>query len=127
MTGSGNETAAHVQENGRMTLMFCAYEGSPMILRLYGEARVVHQHDKEWEALYSHFNPIPGARQVFVLDMDLVQTSCGMGVPLYEYQGQRELLDKWAAKKGDGAIRDYWEEKNRFTIDGKATNILGKG
>ncbi|MCB1639459.1 MAG: pyridoxamine 5'-phosphate oxidase family protein, partial [Thiothrix sp.] len=80
VTGSGNETAAHVQENGRMTLMFCAFEGNPLILRLYGKARVYHQHDPEWAGWYERFEPIPGARQVFVLDIDLVQTSCGMAV-----------------------------------------------
>lgn len=125
VTGSGNETAAHVQENGRMTLMFCAFEGNPLILRLYGKARVYHQHDPEWAQLYAHFEPLPGARQVFVLDIDIVQTSCGMAVPLYEYQGDRELLRDWAEKKGEDGIRTYWEEKNQLTIDGKPTGVLG--
>ena len=124
VTGSGNETAAHVQENGRMTLMFCAVEGNPLILRLYGTARVYHQHDAEWAQWYAHFEPIPGARQVFVLDIDTVQTSCGMAVPLFDYQGERELLRDWAVKKGDDGIRTYWEDKNQLTIDGKPTGII---
>ena len=124
VTGSGNETAAHVLENGRMTIMFCAFAGNPMILRLYGEAKVYHHYDTEWGELYARFNPIPGARQVFVLNMDLVQTSCGMGVPLYDYQGQRKLLDKWADKKGDEGLQAYWEEKNTLTIDGQPTRIF---
>ena len=125
VTGSGNETAAHVQENGRMTLMFCAFEGNPLILRLYGTAQVHHRHDPEWAAWYAHFEPIPGARQVFVLDIDRVQTSCGMAVPFFSYQDEREQLREWAIRKGEDGIRSYWEEKNRFTIDGKPTGVLG--
>lgn len=86
VTGSGNETAAHVQLSPRMTLMFCAFEGPPMILRLYGSARVIHQNDAEWSAFFAYFPPLPGARQIFELsiDLDLVQTSCGMAVPTYQ-------------------------------------------
>lgn len=107
-----------------MTLMFCAVEGNPLILRLYGTARVYHQHDAEWAQWYAHFEPIPGARQVFVLDIDMVQTSCGMAVPLFDYQGERELLRDWAVKKGDDGIRTYWEDKNQWTIDGQPTGII---
>ena len=105
VTGSGNETAAHVKENGRMTVMFCAFEGKPLILRLYGMA------------------PLPGARQIFELSIDLVQTSCGMGVPLYDFRQQRDQLNQWAEKKGAEAVRQYWQEKNRISLDGKATDI----
>ncbi|WP_337954680.1 pyridoxamine 5'-phosphate oxidase family protein [Sedimenticola selenatireducens] len=87
VTGSGNETAAHVREFPRMTLMFCAFEGSPMILRLYGTPRVIHPYDTEWETLYPLFKPLSGARQIFDLAVELVQTSCGMGVPFYDYAG----------------------------------------
>jgi len=125
VTGSGNETAAHVQENRRMTLMFAAFEGSPMILRLYGEAQVVHPRDAQWELLYPLFTPLPGARQIFDLDVDLVQTSCGMAVPFYDFVGEREQLKAWARKKGDAGIEQYWEEKNRHSLDGKPTHILG--
>ena len=124
VTGSGNETAAHVAELPRMTLMFCAFEGNPMILRLYGAARVVHQYDAEWQSLYPLFNPMLGARQIFDLSIDLVQNSCGMAVPFYDYAGERYQLTAWTMKKGDSGIRDYWEEKNQQSLDGKPTYIF---
>jgi hypothetical protein len=126
VTGSGNETAAHVQENPRMTLMFAAFAGRPMILRLYGKAQVIHRNDPSWEELYSRFKPVPGARQVFDLDVDLVQTSCGMAVPLFDYVGEREQLNDWATRKGEGGIKDYWLEKNQLSLDGKPTYIVEK-
>ena len=109
-----------------MTIMFAAFEGAPMILRLYGNARVVHKQDPEWMELYSLFNPIPGARQVFDLAVDLVQTSCGMAVPYFEYIGEREQLRNWAVKKGDEGLKEYWQEKNQVSLDGKPTNIMNK-
>lgn len=124
VTGSGNETSAHIQENSRMTLMFAAFEGNPIILRLYGNAKVVHQNDTAWQELYSLFKPIPGARQVFDLEVDLVQTSCGMAVPLFDYVGQREQLTNWAVKKGKQGLKDYWRDKNQTSLDGKPTNIM---
>lgn len=124
VTGSGNETAAHVQENPRMTLMFCAFAGNPMILRLYGHARVVHRNDTQWRDLFSLFDPIAGARQIFDLSVDLVQTSCGMGVPYFSFDGEREHLKNWAAKKGEEGLRHYWEEKNQTSIDGIPTHIV---
>ena len=126
VTGSGNETAAHVQENPRMTLMFCAFEGDPLILRLYGKARVVHRKDTEWQQLFSQFPPLPGARQIFDLTVDLVQTSCGMGVPFYDYAGERGQLINWAEKKGQDGVKAYWKEKNQLSIDGKPTHIVSK-
>jgi hypothetical protein len=75
-----------------MTLMFCAFQGSPLILRLYGSARVIHQYDADWKTCYAWFNPLPGARQIFDMQIDLVQTSCGMGVPLFDYAGDRQQL-----------------------------------
>lgn len=126
VTGSGNETAAHILEDPRMTLMFAAFEGNPMILRLYGSAKVIHTCDSEWNALFSLFDPIPGARQIFDFTVDLVQTSCGMGVPLFEFAGERDQLIPWATKKGEAGIRDYWQKKNQFSIDGKPTNIADK-
>ena len=127
LTGSGNETAAHVQQSPRMTLMFCAFEGAPLILRLYGTAKVMHQNDPEWIDLYALFKPSPGARQIFDVALDLVQTSCGMGVPSYTFTGDRELLAEWAVRKGDDGIRRYWEEKNQTSIDGIPTHIVEKG
>jgi hypothetical protein len=124
VTGSGNETAAHIQQLPRMTIMFTAFEGNPMILRLYGEARAIHVNDPEWDDLYSLFNSIPGARQIFDMSVDLVQTSCGMAVPFYDYAGDRDQLKDWATKKGDAGIKQYWEQKNQLSLDGIPTNIL---
>lgn len=126
LTGSGNETSAHVQQDPRMTVMFCAFEGPPVILRLYGTARVVHKNDDDWGALFAHFDPPPGARQIFDLAIDLVQTSCGMAVPYYAYAGDRELLTDWAKEKGDDGLKRYWEEKNQSSIDDLPTNIIAK-
>lgn len=126
VTGSGNETAAHVQESSRMTIMFCAFQGNPMILRLYGHARAVHHDDPEWGELFPSFNPIPGARQVFDLTIDLVQNSCGMGVPLFDHVEDREQLINWAIKKGEDGLKEYWEEKNQLSLDGRPTNIMKK-
>lgn len=126
VTGSGNETSAHVQENPRMTIMFCAFEGDPMILRLYGNARVIHHSDPEWNELISLFHSIPGTRQIFDLSIDLVQTSCGMGVPLFDYIEDRDQLINWATKKGDLAIKQYWLDKNQSSIDGFPTYIKEK-
>ena len=123
LTGSGNESAAHVQKDSRMTIMFCAFEDLPLILRLFGTARVVHQSDNDWQALFAHFNPLPGARQVFELSIDLVLTSCGMGVPYYAYKDDRDMLLAWAEKKGDEGLKQYWQEKNQFSIDNIPTNI----
>jgi hypothetical protein len=126
LTGSGNETAAHVQQSPRMTLMFCAFEGAPLILRLYGTAKVIHRNDPEWRELFALFKPLPGARQIFDVALDLVQTSCGMAVPTYAYVGDRALLSEWAVRKGDDGIRRYWEEKNQMSIDGIPTRIVDK-
>jgi hypothetical protein len=126
VTGSGNETSAHIQENPRMTIMFAAFEGNPMILRIYGNAKVIHRNDPEWDNLVTLFTPLPGARQIFDLAVDLVQTSCGMGVPFYDYVGEREQLNEWANKKGDKGIKEYWKDKNQESIDGKPTHIIKK-
>lgn len=123
VTGSGNETAAHIQQQNRMTLMFAAFEGKPLILRIYGTTRVIHHNDAEWLQLYTLFDPLPGARQIFDLKVELVQTSCGMAVPLFQYAGEREQLNQWAEKKGETGIRQYWQEKNRHSIDGLSTEI----
>ncbi len=126
VTGSGNETSAHIQEDSRMTLMFLAFEGKPMILRLYGTARVIHTSDQEWQELYARFDPLPGARQIFDLAIDLVQTSCGMAVPFFDYVGEREQLKDWAINKGPDGIKQYWQDKNNLSLDGKPTHIIEK-
>ncbi len=125
-TGSGNETAAHVLMNPRMTLMFCAFEGDPKILRLYGKTRAIHHSDPEWAELIARFPPLPGARQIFDLAIDLVQTSCGFGVPFFDYAGEREDLINWTLKKGEDGIRQYWADRNQTSLDGLPTHILEK-
>ncbi|MBU2986227.1 pyridoxamine 5'-phosphate oxidase family protein [Saccharophagus degradans] len=124
VTGSGNETAAHVQRCPRMTVMFSAFEGKPVIMRLYGTAKVIHKNDSEWSELYSKFEPIAGARQIFDMQVEMLQTSCGMAVPYFEYVGERELLRDWAVKQGDEGLKKYWAKKNQATIDGLSTSIV---
>lgn len=124
LTGSGNETAAHVLENGRMTVMFCSFDKQPLILRLYGQSAVVHPRDARWAELSALFPTYTGARQVFVLTLELVQTSCGYAVPYYTLAGERPTLAKWADNRGEAGIRDYWAEKNTTSLDGKDTGIF---
>jgi len=123
LTGSGNETATHVAHAPRMTIMFCAFEGKPLILRLYGTAKVVHAHDDKFESLRKLFPESPGSRQVFEMDVDLVQTSCGFAVPEMAFRNDRMILKDWAEKKGTAGIRQYWKEKNAVSLDGQQTVI----
>lgn len=125
VTGSGNETAAHVLENGRMTIMWCAFEGPPLILRAYGTAKTIHPDDPEWAALAEQFPTLPGARQIFDVALEMVQTSCGMAVPQMDFREERDLLNQWAGKKSKAELADYWAEKNTESIDGKPTGIIG--
>jgi len=123
LTGSGNETAAHVLENGRMTIMFCSFSERPLILRLYGHGRVVRPRDEEWQNLHAQFRSMLGERQIIVLAIESVQTSCGFAVPVYELKEERSTLAQWATKKGEEGIREYWEEKNQASIDGLPTHL----
>jgi hypothetical protein len=112
------ETVAHLRENGRLTLMFCAFEGRPRILRLSGRGRAVEPTDAEWPAVAAGFPALPGVRSVVVLEADRISDSCGYGVPRYEFAGDRPQLPEWADKKGADGIRRYRAEKNRASIDG---------
>ncbi len=123
LTGSGNETAAHVLENGRITLMFCSFDGKPNILRIYGKGESLHPGDRRWQEEISNFPTLPGARQIIEIHIDSVQTSCGTGVPLYTYDGEREQLIEWAEKRGDDGVKKYWKKKNTTSIDGNPTGI----
>lgn len=125
VTGSGNETAAHLQIHPRMTIMFAAFEGAPLILRLYGNACAIQYGDTEWDELYNHFPANPGARQIFDVQVDLVQSSCGMAVPFFDYVEEREQLTNWAIKKGEDGIKAYWQEKNQLSLDGVAIELPG--
>ncbi|MEL6561283.1 MAG: pyridoxamine 5'-phosphate oxidase family protein [Bacteroidota bacterium] len=124
LTGSGNETAAHLLKNDRMTIMFCAFEGNPLILRLYGKARIFHKRDAEFHEYIDLFPPNNGSRQVIEMDVKMVQTSCGFAVPLMDYRSDRDTLGKWAAKKDSEQIEEYWQQKNQKSIDGFDTNIF---
>lgn len=124
LTGSGNETAAHLAHDGRMTMMWCSFDDDPLILRLYGRGRAVRRQDPEWAELRRHFTTLPGERQLIVLDIESVQTSCGYAVPKYTYAGERDTLARWAEKKGPVGLLDYWREKNRVSIDGLPTGLL---
>jgi hypothetical protein len=118
LTGSGNETAAHVAENGRLTVMFCAFAGNPKILRLYCRARVVTRLSAEWGEVVTQFPKFPGIRQVIVGDVESVQTSCGFGVPLMVLDTQRTQLPRWADGKGPEAMVEYRRTKNAISVDG---------
>ena len=124
VTGSGNESAAHVAQNDRMTVMFCSFEAAPLILRLYGNAETIYPRHEKWESLIKEFPDMPGTRQIFDLNVDLVQTSCGMAVPLYDFAGDRTARNQWAKKQGPEGIQQYWDEKNRASIDGMPTHIF---
>ena len=124
LTGSGNETAAHLKHDGRMTIMFCSFDADPLILRLYGQGRAVRRQDADWATWRAHFPALPGERQIIVIDIESVQTSCGYAVPQFAYRGERDTLMRWAEKKGTLGLLEYWREKNQTSIDGLATGLL---
>ncbi len=124
LTGSGNETATHLRFTPRMTIMFCAFEGKPLILRLYGSARVYHPRDPQYEKYLSLFPEIPGSRQIIEMAIELVQSSCGTGVPLMQYQEDRTLLVDWARNKGQEGLQEYLSNKNQVSLDGHNTGIF---
>jgi hypothetical protein len=117
ITGSGNETSAHLLENGRITFLFCAFEGPPKILRLYGKGFTVLPGDDEWDELLAQFTILPATRQIIVADIFKAKTSCGFGVPLYSYDGERDHAVKWAEAKGSAGLEAYKKEKNMVSID----------
>jgi len=123
LTGSGNETAAHLLQNGRITLMFCAFAGAPKILRLYGAGRAVHPRDAEWKELAALFPPQPAARQVVVVEVNNVNSSCGFAVPLMDFVGQRTMLPEWAERKGPEGLEKYRRERNAVSFDGLPTGL----
>ncbi len=123
LIGSGNETSAHTLENGRITFMFCAFEGAPNILRLFGKGFSVLPGTAEWDLYAPHFNLLPSVRQIIVADIDLVQTSCGYSVPLMDYTGERDIHFVWAEKKGAAGLLEYQQEKNSTSLDGMPTHL----
>ncbi len=128
-TGSGNETAAHMLADGRLTIMFCAVEGPPQIMRLYGQGRMINWSSDEFEKIIEqHFQgTLPlGTRQLCKLEIEMVQTSCGYGVPLFDYKGERAAIENWHDNKGVEGIQTYWEENNMESLDGLPTGLLKK-
>ena len=123
LTGSGNETSAHLQENGRITLMFCAFEGTPQILRLYGKGEVILPGSQAWQGIRHLFPDLAGERQIIRVAIERIQTSCGYSVPLMKKVGERTRLIEWSEKKGEDGIKAYQESHNVRSIDGLAIKI----
>jgi hypothetical protein len=118
LTGSGIETAAHVRENGRIVLMFCAFEKQPRILRIHGRGRVIENTEQEYPGLLGQFSPLEGARAIIVIEDLRVSESCGFGVPLLSYVEDRSQLQAWTHKKGPEGMTQYRTEKNGTSLDG---------
>lgn len=127
LTGSGNETSAHLRENGRITLMFCAFAGPPRILRLYGQGHTVLPSSAEWPELRPIFGDYPGVRQIIVAEIARVQTSCGFAVPRYDFVAQRSTLIDYNSSKGEAELAEYRAEKNTLSIDGLPTALAEEG
>ena len=123
LTGSGNETAAHLMENERITLMVCSFTRTALILRVYGKAKNVQPGDEEWDTLLARFPAMAGTRQIFVIDIESVQTSCGYAVPQMEMVAERQTLLKWAKGQSDEGLAEYRSRKNMVSIDGRPTGL----
>ncbi|WP_165231803.1 pyridoxamine 5'-phosphate oxidase family protein [Aquisphaera insulae] len=118
LTGSGIETVAHLRENGRISLLFCAFEGRPRIVRLYGVGRAIERNDAEWSSLIDLFPAHPGARTIIVVDLKRIADACGYAIPRYAYEGERSQLIDWANRQGDSGLDAYRSENNAASIDG---------
>jgi hypothetical protein len=123
MTGSGNETSAHLLDDGRMTMMFCSFTKVPVILRLYGTATEIMPEDEDYEKYAEMLPKLPEARQIFIMDVQSAQTSCGYAVPYYEFTQHRTTLNNWSDKTGDEGLKEYREKNNKVTIDGLPTRL----
>ena len=126
LTGSGAETSAHILADGRLTMMLCSFDADPLILRLYGRGEVVRPTDPAWVDLLAHFDPLPGQRQIVVLHIDSVQTSCGFAVPKMKLIEPRSTLIEWAEKKGTAGVAEYRAKKNARSIDGLPTGLIAE-
>ena len=124
LTGSGNETAALLAADGRLTIMFCSFHDKPLILRMYGRGSVIHERDPEWQELRPNFPAIPGERQIIILDVESIMTTCGFAVPLYDFVGHRGQLPEFTCKMGDERMDAYRHEKNQRSIDGLPTYLF---
>lgn len=123
LISSGNETSAHTLENGRITFMFCSFQDRPTILRLYGKGFTVLPGSEDWAQYAPLFQIYPSTRQIIVADISKVQTSCGFGVPLYSYEGERDIHFEWAERKGLDGLAEYMVQKNMESMDGLPTPL----
>lgn len=123
LTGSGAETAAHVLDDGRLTVLFCSFDEKPLILRLYGRGEIIRPLAANWQEYESHFTMIPGTRQIILMHIESAQTSCGFGVPLFPSATERPTLRDFAVNKGDDWLADYRAKKNALSIDGLPTGV----
>ena len=126
ITGSGNETAAHLVDNGRITIMFCSFDKTAQIARLYGHGRPIHQHDAKWSEYLAIFPPEPGIRQIMEIDVESAMTSCGYGVPWMENLQERDTLRKYWERRDQQALSDYQHKENERSIDGLPTGLFSK-
>ena len=127
LTGAENETAAHLLESPRMTLMWCSFDQKPMILRVYGAAAQIHPRDAAWDELASLLPVTSGARQFLDISIDLVLVSCGFGVPLYDFVDYRDTLRRWSEQTGKEGLEKHWAKYNQLSIDGRPTKIFSEG
>jgi Pyridoxamine 5'-phosphate oxidase len=126
ITGSGNETAAHLLDNGRITIMFCSFDRTARIVRLYGHGRTIHQHDANWDEYLAMFSPEPGVRQIMEIDVESAMTSCGYGVPWMENLNERDTLRKYWEKRDEQTLTTYQHKENQRSIDGLPTGLFSK-
>lgn len=124
LTGSGNETAAHLRHDGRLTIMFCSFDRNPLIARLYGGGTRLDARDERWPELIRRFCPLPGVRQIILMHVDSLQTSCGFAVPIFEFRQARETLTAWAEKKGAQGVAEFRRKHNTKSIDGLSTGLV---
>lgn len=126
ITGSGNETAAHLLDNGRITIMFCSFDRTARIARLYGHGRPIHQRDANWPEYLAMFQPEPGVRQIMEIDVEAAMTSCGYGVPWMESLNERDTLRKYWEKRDRETLVAYQHKENERSIDGLPTGLFAK-
>ena len=118
LTGSGVETIAHLRENGRITIMMCAFDGGPKVLRLYGKGVVFEKGSPEYAEYLTHFEEYLGARAIILIDLHRIIDSCGYSIPLYDYVSERDILAKWSEKKGEAGVHTYNQANNLTSLDG---------
>jgi hypothetical protein len=116
--GSGAETIAHARQNGRVVIMFCAFEGPPKILRLHGHAEILEPNDAEFAPLLARFDPKPGMRAIIRVEVSRISDSCGYGVPLMRFEGERSQMIEWAERKQEAGLVAYQREHNATSLDG---------